>query len=138
MASSAMTGTNLFRHPEDQYESCIKKKMILTMIAITNALLGNEKVDRDMSKYFDNTDVFPNSMGDELASKLPKTVLFTAEFDFYRRDVEELATLLEKNGSLLDYCCHPGGLHCTYVMQDTPVGEMFYPDSTKMFNKYLK
>ena len=29
--------------------------------------------------------VFPNEMGDELAAKVPHVVVYTGEFDFYRR-----------------------------------------------------
>lgn len=53
--------------------------------------------------------IFPNLMGDEVASKMPKSVVFSTEFDFYLGGSLELAGLLKKNGKLLDLCIHPSG-----------------------------
>jgi acetyl esterase len=48
--------------------------------------------------------IFPCNMGDELAAKCPPTFVSTREFDHFRRDAEEYATLMQKHGKLLGEC----------------------------------
>jgi acetyl esterase len=51
-----------------------------------------------------NSTMFPCNMGDELAAKCPPTVVTTREFDHFRRDAEEYASLMQKHGLLLGEC----------------------------------
>ena len=57
-------------------------------------------------------------MGDEVMAQLPMTVVFTSEFDCFRRDSTKFAEKLHKNGKLLEFVVHPGlnhvsGMHFT-------------------------
>ena len=47
-------------------------------------------------------------MGDELASKMPPTIIYTTEFDSFRPDAQQAAEVYGKNGTLLDYGTLPG------------------------------
>ena len=59
-------------------------------------------------------------MSDDLAKKLPKTFVSTREFDHFRKDAEEYAALLERNGSLLaKLYIQPGASHCSESTTET-------------------
>lgn len=92
--------------------------------------------DKDSQK--NDKDIFPNLMGDELASKMPPTVVFTSEFDFFRIGSEELIEVLKKNGKLLDSCIHPGGHHGFFIRYHFGITDGFYSDVAKVTDKYLK
>ena len=56
-------------------------------------------IANDIKKDKSDKYLFPTLMSDEMASKFPASVIFTTEFDIFRRHAEELAGLLEKNGT---------------------------------------
>ena len=85
----------------------------------------------------DNVYLFPNQMAPETAAQLPMTVIFTSEFDIYRRASEELRGLLEAEGRLADYCCHPGTYHCSWTTYDLDNTAMFFDDFRKAIATYL-
>ena len=82
--------------------------------------------------------IFPNLMGDEIAAKMPMSIVFSTEFDFYLGGSLELADLLKRNGRLLDLCIHPKGQHAYYFSYDFPISDVFYSDFAKAVNVYLK
>ena len=76
-------------------------------------------------------------MSDDMASRFPPTVILTTEMDLFRRHAEELAILLDKNGTLLDFGCHPGVTHGWYFDFDHPTSFIFWEDIKKVLNKCL-
>jgi hypothetical protein len=54
-------------------------------------------------------------MGLELASKVPPTIVYTTEFDFFRKIAEEACFLYESAGTLLDCGIQAGALHEGYL-----------------------
>ena len=55
--------------------------------------------------------IWTNLMGDELAKKVPPTIVYTVEFDFYLKMAKESKELYERNGRLLEYGCLAGVYH---------------------------
>ena len=76
-------------------------------------------------------------MGDKIAKKFPKTVIFTAEFDYLRQSAEELAQLLRKNGRLLDICIRDGVDHAFYLKFPHKRNHEHYSDMRKVLLKWL-
>jgi acetyl esterase/lipase len=68
-----------------------------------------------------NPYVFTSNMPLELMSKVPPTVLFTAEFDFFRIMCERVRPKYEEAGTLLDYG----------MMKGTTHGGSFVPGSSR-------
>ena len=77
-------------------------------------------------------------MGDEIASKMPMSVVTSSEFDFYLGGSLELADLLKRNGRLHDLIIHPGGQHAYYLGFQLPIADRFYQDFAKVINLFLK
>ena len=82
--------------------------------------------------------IFPNLMGDEIAAKMPMSIVFSTEFDFYLGGSLELATLLKRNGRLLDLCISPGAQHAFYLNYAFPNTDIFYSDFAKAIKVHLK
>lgn len=76
-------------------------------------------------------------MADALAGQMPNAVVMTSEFDFLRVGAEELAGLLERNGRLLDYCCHPTTAHCWWLDMDHPRSPPFWADVAAVLARWL-
>ena len=68
---------------------------------------------------------------------MPRTVIFTSEFDMLRIAAEELAEKLERHGKLLDYACHAACTHCWWVDMDHKRSNVFWDDVAKVFAKWL-
>ena len=94
-------------------------------------------IANDIRKDKSDKYLFPTLMSDEMASKFPPSVIFTTEFDIFRRHAEELAGLLEKNGTLCDFCCHPGVTHGWYFDFDHPTSAIFWDDMKDTLYKWL-
>lgn len=78
----------------------------------------------DPENYATDAIVFPVLMGNELAAKVPMTFVSTREFCHFRKDAEEYAALLEKNGRLLnDIYIHPGSTHVSNGMPNMVGGK---------------
>lgn len=82
--------------------------------------------------------LFPNEMGDELASKVPPVVILTAEFDALRYSSREARDLYQKNGKLLGYIELGGGYHCSWMNYDMAQTGVWYKDFTRLTQFYLK
>ena len=59
--------------------------------------------DKDIFEEQENLNLFPGRAPLELLSQLPKTIIFTSEFDMYRRDAYKLADSLTAAGTLSDF-----------------------------------
>ena len=81
--------------------------------------------------------VFPNVMSDEMASKVPPVVVYTAEFDFYRRASQHAADLYKKNGTLLHHVVLKGYTHAGYVDFTLKKTSVWYSDFGRLCKKYL-
>lgn len=90
-----------------------------------------------LSKHDDDPLLYPNLMDDAIAAALPKTVVFTSEFDMLRVAAEELAEKLERCGRLLDYVCHPSCTHCWWMVMQHKRSPAFWGDLAKVFAKWL-
>lgn len=54
-------------------------------------------------------------MSEELAAKVPPTIVYSTEFDFFRKMAEEACYLYENAGTLLDCGIQAGALHMGYL-----------------------
>lgn len=91
----------------------------------------------DLNKQINDPYLFPNLMSDSIAKKMPPTFVFTTEFDFELIPSKELIYLLKKNGTLLDYCIHPGVNHGWYIHFNTSTSHIFFDDFKKVVDLYL-
>ena len=82
--------------------------------------------------------LFPNEMGDALASKVPPVVILTAEFDSLRHSSREARDLYQKNGTLLHYIELGGGYHCSWMNYDMAQTDTWYKDFARLTQCYLK
>ena len=65
-----------------------------------------------VNKFRGNPDVFPVHISDEMAKRMPPTLITTREFDLFRRDCEQYGALMRKNKRLLmDVYIQPGTSH---------------------------
>ena len=94
-------------------------------------------IANDIKKDAKNKYLFPTLMSDIMASKFPPGVVLTTEFDLFRRHAEELASILETKGNLLDFCCHPGVTHGWYFDFNHPTSHLFWDDMKKILEKWL-
>ena len=106
----------------------------IEMNAIYAKMVGGPKA---LPKHDADPQLFPNLMADSVAGKMPAAVVMTSEFDYLRIAADELAGLLERNGRLLDYCCHPSCTPCWWVEMDHPRSNAFYRDVAAVFKKWL-
>ena len=67
--------------------------------------------DNSTANALESIYVFPGKASMAQVAKLPPTVVFTAEYDFYRPDAMEFAQKLKKAGKLLDYGDYGGCDH---------------------------
>ena len=95
-------------------------------------LIANDIKKDEKDKY-----LFPTLMSDEMASNFPPSVILTTEFDLFRRHAEELASILEKNGKLLDFGCHPGVTHGWYFDFNHPTSHLVWEDMKNILEKWL-
>jgi len=98
---------------------------------------GNEEVATLLSDDFQSYWTFPNLMGDELAKKSPLTVIYTTEFDMYRKSAVELRDLLSKHSRLLDFAILPGTDHASYSIYSTRRSNTWFNDFSRVCAKYL-
>ena len=110
---------------EDKSISGLRLDLYQTMANLISGMLvsGGPK---SLAKHDHDPLLYPNLMADDLMRTMPRTVVFTSEFDFFRVAAEELAERLEANGRLLDYCCHPSTTHCWWMtMEHKTAGTAF-------------
>jgi len=81
--------------------------------------------------------LFPNEMGDDLASKVPPVVILTAEFDSLRHGSREARDLYRKNGRLLHYIELGGGYHCSWMNYAMAQTDVWYKDFARLTRFYL-
>jgi acetyl esterase/lipase len=76
-------------------------------------------------------------MSETVLVQLPKTVIFTGEFEAFRRDATAFAQRLSQADKLADFCVHPGINHA-YPMTggDSPASEKFWDDIARAINTY--
>ena len=55
--------------------------------------------------------MYPGKAPDSILQSYPPTVIWTSEFDMYRRDNETFALRLKKVGKLADISIMPGVMH---------------------------
>ena len=100
VAHVPMTSDEFIRKPLEQFDEY--RQNYVEINKQVYALMATDAETQKSDPY-----IFPNLMGDELASKMPNTVVFSTEFDYYLGGSLELAGLLKKNGKLFDLCIHP-------------------------------
>jgi acetyl esterase/lipase len=82
--------------------------------------------------------VFPGKASMAQVARLPPTVVFTAEYDFYRPDGMEFAQKLKKAGKLLDYGDYGGCDHGFQFIKDAEYEKTtFIKDFTRLIKTYL-
>lgn len=79
--------------------------------------------------------LYPFHIGDEEAKLLPKTVLFTSEFCWLRRDTHMLVPKLKKAGVYEDHGDYAGSAHSSYMFfGKDPNFKLFHQDLRKVFS----
>lgn len=78
--------------------------MKLNRVAYYNNLVDN--VDEAQNNPY----LYPGKMPDQYLQIMPKTIVFTSEFDIYRRDAIAYINRLRGAGRLLDYYSQDGTL----------------------------
>jgi acetyl esterase/lipase len=74
----------------------------------------------NLDDVVNNPMIFSNEMGLELASQVPPTIIYTTEFDFFRKMGEEACSLYEEAGTLLDCGIWKGVPHMTFTAWGNP------------------
>ena len=137
MAGAPMTGNEWVRLEKSEFGGDVEKTGYEGMRQVCFWLAGKDP-EVGMGELLDSPEVFPNLMSDEIAAKFPPSVVFTSEFDYLRVASEELAKKLEKNGKLVDYCDHPGTIHCWWFkFPNQPVSDVYFADQKKVIDKWL-
>ena len=91
----------------------------------------------DYEETANNPYVFSNEMGLELAAKVPPTIIFSTEYDFYRKMAEEACYLYEEAGTLLDCGFQAGTSHDTFFDWTFEISSLWYNDMVRMTDNYL-
>lgn len=77
-----------------------------------------------VNKFRGNPDVFPVHISDEMAKRMPPTLITTREFDLFRRDCEQYGALMRKNKRLLmDVYIQPGTSHMSTMSGDPSIDD---------------
>jgi len=115
----------------DSLKFMYKKMQAFMKTAWTYTTNDYEKETRE------NLYMFPGKASLAQIKKLPPTVVFTAEFDFYRADALEIAEKLQKVGKLLDFGDYGGCDHGFQFTSGAIEKYFFVNDFTKLINTYL-
>jgi hypothetical protein len=65
-------------------------------------------------------------MGLDFASKVPPTIIYTTEYDSFRRNAEEACDLYEEAGTLLDCGIQAGTVHMRLNNWDLPEMDVWF------------
>ena len=76
--------------------------------------------------------MYPN-LSPEIA-QFPKAVIYTTEFDMFRKNAEEARDLLKEK--VLDYGVLKGMFHEAYAFYDMKGSDAWFRDIAKVFDKY--
>ena len=127
---SPMLGTSLDDLPENSVEEWEKPYI---------NCLNFELIASDYAKQHSERDplLYPVEVSLEEAKLLPRTVLFTSEFDWMRRDTFTLVTKLKKAGTYVDHGDYAGSAHCFYAWTPEPNTDLFHKDMKKVFDNYV-
>lgn len=98
-----------------------------------------ELMAKNMKDQNNDMELFPTrGKGASLFKQMPPSVVFTAEFDYCRRDAILLKRMLEKAGKLADFHDMPEVDHLYYFDSTLPQSFWFMKDYTFAFEKYVK
>jgi acetyl esterase/lipase len=118
---SPMLGTGLEDAPENTvmdwekpYINCLPYDLIASDFPKQNS-------ERDVLLY-------PSDISLEEARKLPKTVLFTSEFDWLRRDTHNMIVKLKQAKVYADHADYAGSAHVFYLFSMDPNFKLFFDD----------
>ena len=131
------TSSNIFHKMKFEEMNEIEKRSYEVLKGFSSCIATGKWDVNNHEEYLEDPYVFPNEMSDEIMEFCPPMVVFTSEFDVARIHAEELAQRLEKNGVLLDYCCHPGTTHCWFTNFNNKMTDNFWADQAKAFRKFL-
>lgn len=96
----------------------------------------------DYEKQNANNDPFlyPGKMPEQDVAKLPPTALFTAEWDYCRRDAYAFAKRLKRHGNLIGLSDMPGQAHAYEGLRAELYPEIndYNADWAKAFDAYVR
>ena len=95
-------------------------------------------MSNDYHKQQNDPELYPMRGQKKLYQELPPCVVFTAEFDYLRRDALFLKEQLQKSGKLLDFHDMPGVGHLYHHDCNLPHSYWFFKDLTLAFDKFVK
>ena len=137
----ASVGDVVQRNPKEKLVNVLEKEYVGKKQLFVRSLAQIDEKDPDYQQKMDNlvgnAQLFPIYIKDDLAKEMPKTIIFTSEFDYNKRDCENFARTLQRNGSLQEFCCHAQGTHGYYLAMSNPISEMFWSDIKKVFTKFV-
>ena len=92
----------------------------------------------DYENQGQDSNLWPLLVTNDLAKKLPMTLVTTREFDRFRQDSAEYAELLDKNGRLLtDLYIYPGTPHEATYNGESDESKDFNAASKKLFDTFI-
>ena len=81
--------------------------------------------------------IYPNLMDESLVAKLPPAIIYTTEFDMFRRNAEETRDLLAKYDKVLDFGVLRGMFHEAYAFYDLKRSDVWFRDIARAISKYF-
>merc|ERR550525_882890 len=89
----------------------------------------------DLEAQHNDPLLWPGKASDELLEKMPPTVMFEDEFDFYITEAQRFSRRLRAAGRLLEYVEFPG---CTHAMHLFPTAEKEFKIGMDAYKKTVK
>ena len=88
----------------------------------------------DFDKQINDDQLYPGKASDAILKKWPPTVVFTSEFDFYKRDNVLFAQRLKSVGRLAEISNMPGSTHGYWgTNMESQETKWFYEEATMAF-----
>jgi acetyl esterase len=114
-----MTGNEYLKKKPEEFDE-FRRKFIEFLKNTYNMMV------EDPAKHEDDPMIFCNLMSDEIAQKMPRTIVFSSEWDFYLDASRDLAKKLNA-----EICVHPGAQHLFFMNFDAKITDIFFADYAK-------
>jgi len=94
----------------------------------------------DFKKQWEEKDpiLFPTEAKDAILANWPKTIIFSAEFDYYYYANEEFSKRLQTNGALLEKIVYPGANHGFFYSLKYKMAHLYWDDMKQIIDTYLR
>ena len=93
----------------------------------------------DFTRQSNDDQLYPGRASDEILKMYPPTVVWTSEFDMYRRDNEAFARRLKHLGRLAEFGQMPGVMHGYQSFNfELPETKQFYEEEKIAFQHLVE